>query len=138
MSIFTDEWSQKIAIIQSKLSSAIHESMLVAASVVYSAILSYTQQQQLITEWNSLVNSLQPFPSLDELFVDILSSQKEQDNWMKVIQSKHVSVMNNILRLRCVTFLGEKCWPLVIDPYDQSEELVKLIEDDLISPGSYL
>lgn len=119
------------------MSSAIGDSILTAASVVYMGILTQVQQEELNQIWSDFFtkDALLTRENNDMLLVGFLSSDEEQDDWLRANEWAHVSTIDHVLRIRTINLLCAKCCPLLIDPHDVGERWVRVIENGLYVKG---
>ena len=141
MKIFSDDWLRKRSSVKSKLSTSITESIMSSASVIYLGVLTKQKQTELTDLWKIIfTEKASDYLSLptDFSLVDILSSDEEQHDWIKSSLLKDQFAIDNALRMRTISVLGQKCWPLLIDPHDVGEKWVRLMEDKIRSSAGII
>lgn len=125
MKPFTDEWADELAGLSRDILTLPQDSLMMTASIVYLGVHPTFYQDEVKQIW--LTNTSLEI-SKDFSLTSILSSEDEQNKWARQINTAHKGLVQNLLGIRSVSQVSRKCWPLLIDPYDQIEQYIHLVE----------
>lgn len=130
MKPFTNEWQSELEELQKGVVTLPHDCLLMAASIVYLGVHSKLHQDKVKQIW---LSSTSLENSSHFTLATILSTEDEQNKWARQINVENPALVENLLGIRSISQASKKCWPLLIDPNDEAEKYVNLVEKVMAS-----
>eukprot|EP00111_Clytia_hemisphaerica_P005633 TCONS_00016358-protein len=132
MSPFTDHWESEVQTIHETQENLSTNALTLAISSIYLGMVPSNEQQNLKTKWRQEL-SKDSIDFLDDksirtLLETYLTSEREQYKWTKIVDPVDQTLSTTLLLSRMCMNYGSRCWPLFLDPFDHSEDWVKMME----------
>lgn len=136
MSPFTTQWENELRKINHTLSNLPITSLCLAIASTYLGMVSTNDQRLLMAEWQKVVRRDEIVELLTDDFIrqiseENLSNENEMNQWSKKLGLEDMVSRSTLLNARTCLRFGQKCWPLLLDPFsEQAEAYVRLMENN--------
>ena len=130
MSPFTSQWEKEINSIQEKLNKLPVAALSLAVHAIYSGFFLSNDLPLMKAKWQQLLQGEIEIPDsgcFRDLLLEHLTVSREQNHWSKSIDiEEDLATFTTLFNIRIIANFGLECWPLLIDPFGNGEDWIKM------------